>query len=187
MDQDKYAHISDTELLNRFYESRDNKWLGILLPRYTLLLFGVCMKYMKNEEDAKDCVQQIFLKVIRLLPKHKVDFFKSWMYMVAKNHCLMILRSKKKINVEWKEQIVSVQETRESVLDQEEKERILNKMETSIQKLKPEQQQCINLFYLQKKSYTEISEITGFSMKQVKSFLQNAKRNLQLLMEEKKS
>jgi RNA polymerase sigma-70 factor (ECF subfamily) len=91
----EYDHITDTELLQKFYSGHDNKWLGILLPRYTLLLLGVCMKYLKNEEDAKDAVQQIFLKVISELSKYKVDYFKSWIYMIAKNHCLMKIRGNK--------------------------------------------------------------------------------------------
>ena len=84
MKPDKYNHIDDSELLRQFYEDKDNKWLGILLQRYTLLLLGVCMKYLKNEEDAKDSVQQVFLKSITELHKYKVDYFKSWLYMVTK-------------------------------------------------------------------------------------------------------
>src|SRR5215471_8879381 len=88
------SQLTDQEILERFYSDRDNSWLGILLSRYTLLLFGVCMKYLKNEEEARDGVQQVFLKVITELHKYKVDFFKSWIYMIAKNHCLMKLRDK---------------------------------------------------------------------------------------------
>src|ERR1700740_352195 len=94
MKADKYQHITDHELLERFYSDHDTGWLGILLQRYTLLLLGVCMKYLKNEEDARDSVQQIFLKVIQELHKYKVEYFKSWIYMIAKNHCLMKLRDK---------------------------------------------------------------------------------------------
>lgn len=94
MNQRHYNDISDTEILQRYYNENDNEWLGILLQRYTMLLLGVCMKYLKNEEDAKDSVQQVFLKVINDLPKYKVEYFKSWLYMVAKNHCLMRLRDK---------------------------------------------------------------------------------------------
>src|SRR6476619_8489897 len=86
--------IDDKELLQRFQQDGNNEWLGILLQRYTMLLFGVCMKYLKNEEDAKDSVQQIFLKVINELQKYKVEYFKSWIYMVAKNHCLIKLRDR---------------------------------------------------------------------------------------------
>src|SRR5204863_5565708 len=91
---DKYQHITDQQLLQQFYADQNNEWLGILLQRYTLLLLGVCIKYLKNEEEAKDSVQQIFLKVIQELQKYKVDYFKSWIYMVAKNHCLMKLRDR---------------------------------------------------------------------------------------------
>src|SRR6185312_4468175 len=115
---DKYNDITDAELLQNFYKDHDNKWLGILLPRYTLLLLGVCMKYLKNEEDAKDCVQQIFLKVINELHKYKVDYFKSWIYMIAKNHCLMKLRDKGKIPVELNEQIIRMPEEPEDKITQ---------------------------------------------------------------------
>ena len=64
-----------------------------------------------------------------------------------------------------------------------EKDLLLQKMEAAINKLNPDQQQCVKLFYLEKKSYSEVAEITGFTMLQVKSYLQNGKRNLKLLME----
>ncbi|HYH15599.1 MAG TPA: sigma-70 family RNA polymerase sigma factor, partial [Flavisolibacter sp.] len=88
----RYDHITDEQLLSYYYADGNQEWIGILLERYTLLLFGVCMKYLKNEEDAKDSVQQIFLKVLTEVSKHQITYFKSWLYMVAKNHCLMKLR-----------------------------------------------------------------------------------------------
>src|SRR5947209_12879634 len=94
MKANRYDHITDGELLEHFYADGNGEWIGILLQRYTLLLLGVCMKYLKDETEAKDCVQQIFLKVLTELPKYKVEYFKSWLYMVAKNHCLMRLRDK---------------------------------------------------------------------------------------------
>lgn len=182
MKSDKYNDITDAELLQNFYKDHDNKWLGILLPRYTLLLLGVCMKYLKNEEDARDCVQQIFLKVINELQKYKVDYFKSWIYMIAKNHCLMKLRGNKNVSVELNEKIIPAEEGQIDKTDLIEKETLLAKMQQAIKQLNREQQECVNLFYLQKKSYSEVSEITGFSMLQVKSHLQNGKRKLKLLM-----
>ena len=181
----KNNDIEDNELLKNFYNDHDNEWLGILLPRYTILLLGVCMKYLKNEDDAKDCVQQIFLKVINELHKYKVDYFKSWIYMIAKNHCLMILRDKGKIPVELNEQLMHVHEETDDKLTLIEKDELLNKMTQNLAKLNPDQQQCINLFYLQKKSYSEISAATKLSLMQVKSHIQNGKRNLRLMMENK--
>ena len=171
--------------MQNFYKSRDNKWLGILFPRYTLMLLGVSMKILKQEEEAKDIVQQIFLKALNELKKYEVDYFKSWIYMMAKNECLMKLRKSKEITVELREELVTSAHNEIPAEEHWENERILNSMADSLSQLKEEQQKCISLFYLEKKSYTEISAATGFTLLQVKSFLQNGKRNLKLLMEEK--
>lgn len=188
MKDDKYQHISDQELLEKFYADHDNEWLGILLQRYTLLLLGVSMKYLKNEEQAKDSVQQIFLKVIQELHKYKVEYFKSWLYMVAKNHCLMKIREKQgkqitEINDRLASQADEVAD-RQALLDNE---HTLDLLEVSLKELNDEQQQCVTLFYLEKKSYQEISDTTGYTMLQVKSYIQNGKRNLKILIEKKKA
>ena len=186
MNGNKYNHITDQDLLEKFYADRNNEWLGILLQRYTLLLLGVCMKYLKNEEEAKDSVQQVFLKVIQELHKYKVEYFKSWLYMVAKNHCLMKLRDRQgKIPAELTERITATPEEetdRQALLQAD---HTLDLMEAGLKELNREQQQCVTLFYLEKKSYQEISEETGFSMLQVKSYIQNGKRNLKIWIERK--
>lgn len=186
MKGDKYQHITDQELLEKFHSDHNNEWLGILLQRYTLLLLGVSMKYLKNEEQAKDSVQQIFLKVIQELHKYKVEYFKSWLYMVAKNHCLMKLRERNgKSTVEVNDNITNKadEEADRQVLLQN--DHTLDLLELSLKELNPEQQQCVTLFYLQKKSYQEVSDETGFTMLQVKSYIQNGKRNLKILIEKK--
>jgi RNA polymerase sigma-70 factor (ECF subfamily) len=180
-----HKHISDQELLERFYADRDNQWLGILLERYTLLLLGVCMKYLKNEELARDSVQQIFLKAITELQKYRVEYFKSWIYMVAKNHCLMQLRDKPgKNTIEVKDSIAAeVDETdKESLLSNE---RTYEYMGEALKELNADQQLCVTLFYMEKKSYQQIAEQTGYSMMQVKSHIQNGKRNMRILIEKK--
>ncbi|WP_225980071.1 RNA polymerase sigma factor [Pseudobacter ginsenosidimutans] len=185
MNQDQYAHITDQELLGKYYAERNNYWLGLLLQRYTMLLFGVCMKYLKNEEEARDGVQQVFLKVIQELPKYKVDYFKSWLYMVAKNYCLMKLRSKNGKTTEIKETMVATPAEDSSMQNHLEKDRQLELMSESLDELSKEQKLCVTLFYLDKKSYQEIAGQTGFSMMQVKSYIQNGKRNLKINMEKK--
>ena len=186
MNKSNLDHITDSELLQNYYHSKDNEWLGILLQRYTLLLFGVCMKYLKNEEEAKDAVQHVFLKVIAELRKYKVDFFKSWLYMVARNHCLMRLREKHGKNTKELTDSLPVQEDEPQLKMHIEKDALLTLVETSITELNAEQKTCVTLFYLQKKSYTEISNETGFTLMQVKSHIQNGKRNLKIIMEEMK-
>lgn len=177
-----YQHIEDGELLQRYYKDNDKEWLGILLQRYTLLLLGVCMKYLKNEEDAKDSVQQVFLKVINDLPKYQVVYFKSWLYMVAKNHCLMKLRDKGQVVIEINEQVLMAKEDEDGILEAKNKDQHLEQMETALNELNTEQKLCVTLFYLQKKTYQQIAEDTGFTVMQVKSYIQNGKRNLKITM-----
>jgi RNA polymerase sigma factor (sigma-70 family) len=179
VNEDRYQHISDHALLEKFYYDKDNQWLGILLQRYTMLLFGVCMKYLKNEDDAKDSVQQVFLKAIAELHKYKVDYFKSWIYMVAKNHCLMKLRDRQgKTPAVLNEQTMALEEDPLSKQAHLDKDKMLDAMTLAIEELNAEQKQCVTLFYLDKKSYTQIADSTGYSMMQVKSYIQNGKRNL---------
>jgi len=178
-------HNDDNELLENFYRSKDNQWLGTLLQRYTLLLLGVCMKYLKNEEEAKDAVQQIFLKVITELHKYRVDYFKSWLYMITRNQCLMRLRDKQgKVAKELTENL-GLQEQENNIAELAEKDALLAAMETSLEELNADQKTCVTLFYLQKKSYHEISDATGYTLLQVKSHIQNGKRNLKMLVEKK--
>ena len=188
MTQDRFAHITDQQLLEHFYADHNNNWLGILLQRYTLLLLGVCMKYLKNEEEAKDSVQQIFLKAITELHKYKVEYFKSWLYMVAKNHCLMKIRDRNTHSVtEIREQMAVTPSEDPGKAIHLEKDRQLEMMSESLQELSEEQKLCVTLFYLEKKSYQQITDQTGFTMMQVKSYIQNGKRNLKILLEKKLS
>ncbi|MEP6674536.1 MAG: sigma-70 family RNA polymerase sigma factor [Ferruginibacter sp.] len=183
MNADQYKNIEDRQLLERFYNDRNNEWLGILMQRYSMLLLGVCMKYLKNEEEAKDSVQQVFLKAIGELQKYKVEYFKSWIYMVAKNHCLMKLRGKSKYTTEINERVMSAPDETEALKYHIQKDRTLTNMATALQQLNAEQQRCVTLFYLEKKSYQDITDSTGFSMMQVKSHIQNGKRKLKILIE----
>ena len=185
---EQYDHIADAELLNFYYADKNAEWMGILLERYTLLLLGVCMKYLKNEEEAKDCVQQVFLKVLTEVDKYRVDYFKSWLYMVAKNHCLMRIRGRQGKEVRpVDENTIRVHDEKkvDEKAERLENEKTYTVLEEAIEELNNEQRHCVILFYLHKNSYQQISEKTGFSLLQVKSYIQNGKRNLKLLMEKK--
>jgi RNA polymerase sigma factor (sigma-70 family) len=182
--KDPFADMTDPELLDRYYAGQDNSWLGVLLERYTLLLLGVCMKYIKEKEEAKDCVQQVFVKIITELPKYKVEHFKSWVYTIARNHCLMRLRDRHghvqatitdNLLVSWDED-----HGKNKHLEKEQKLELLSQ---ALEELGTEQKRCLVLFYLEKKSYQEIADSTSFTLMQVKSHIQNGKRNLRQFME----
>jgi RNA polymerase sigma factor (sigma-70 family) len=184
--KDPCIHMTDRELLDRYYADGDNGWLGILLERYTLMLLGVCMKYMRQEEEAKDCVQQVFVKIITELPKYKVEYFSSWMYTIARNHCLMRLRDRHgHAPATLTDNMLSSWDEEGGKHTHLEKEQRLELLSEALEELGKEQKGCVISFYLEKRSYQEIAERTGFTLMQVKSHIQNGKRNLKLSMEKK--
>jgi RNA polymerase sigma factor (sigma-70 family) len=177
----QYNHLTDKELLQNYYTDGNNNWLGIVLQRYTVLLLGTCIKYLKTEEKAKDAVQQIFVKCLQEIPKTNIVYFKSWLYMVAKNHCLMQLRRPDLILQENED--YSIDESELAIQEAIIKEENLIQLESSLALLNIEQKTCVTLFYLHKKSYAEICESTGYTLLQIKSAIQNGKRNLKLMIE----
>jgi RNA polymerase sigma-70 factor (ECF subfamily) len=142
------------------------------------------MKYLKDEEEAKDAVQQVFLKALTEIPKYKVTYFKSWLYMIARNHCLMQLRKKGLVrSLEDLQMDLKHQSPEQWKL--EDRERLLERMDEAVNQLNPDQKTCITGFYLRKHSYQEIAEATGFSVLQVKSHIQNGKRNLKINLQKR--
>jgi len=159
------------------------KVLATLFQRYMDLLYGVCLKYLKEPETAKDAVMQIFEELVQKLNKHEVENFKSWLYTLAKNHCLMQLRTPKNLKTtEFNPEVVQLEE--EVHLNGVEwKEEQFQRMEKCLQTLSAEQKITVELFYLQNKCYKEIAEITGLEWSKVRSYIQNGRRNLKLCME----
>ena len=175
--------LTDKELLTIYSESGDMSALGELYQRYMDLVYGVCLKYYKEPERAKDGVMLIFEELVTKLKKHEVENFKPWLHQVARNHCLMQLRTPKNLKtVEFKPEIVQSEENLHlnGVLEREEN---LTKLENCLETLTKEQKETVKLFYLQGKCYNEIVEITGQEWNQVRSFIQNGRRNLKLCME----
>ena len=181
--RNKIQDDNDAALIFEYKRTGDLEVLGRLYQKYMPLVFGLCLKYYKDEEQSKDAVMQIFEQLIDKLQVHEVSNFKSWLYILARNHCLMDLRAK------GKHEFVSlsdnvVEKTDDLHLDiGDAKENQLSLMEKCMEKLPDEQRTSIELFYLQQKCYKEVSDITGFDMNKVKSYIQNGKRNLKICME----
>lgn len=174
---------SDKELVTAYQQNGDLQVLASLYQRYMELVLGVCLKYLSDTETAKDAVMQIFEELITKLRKHEVDNFKSWLYTLAKNHCLMQLRSQKnKKTVAISPDLM--QSGEELHLNGElQKEAEFKKLERCLQTLSAEQQQTVSMFYLQQKCYNEIVEKTGIDWKKVRSLIQNGRRNLKICMD----
>jgi RNA polymerase sigma factor (sigma-70 family) len=179
---------TDRELVSMYRQTADLKHLSVLYQRYMDLVFGVCMKYFKESERAKDAVMDIFEELIPKLQKHEVDNFKGWLHVLARNHCLMILRAGKNVRTtEFRPEFM--QSGNEIHLSAEflEKEESYKKLENCLQLLPEEQRKAVTQFYLDKKCYKEISASTGLDWNMVRSYIQNGRRNLKICMEKKQT
>jgi len=182
---------SESELLESYRMGGDPEVLGELYSRYLHLVYGVCMKYLKNREDARDGVMQIFEKLVIEIPKHKIENFSNWLHVVTKNYCLMQLRSEKSLRRKFEEWINDSSFFMEThiylhPLDEDEVSEDIGKaLEDCIERLKEHQKLCIRQFYYEDRCYDEIALNLGLDEKKVKSYLQNGKRNLKLCLEEK--
>ena len=179
------ANQSDTELVLAYRQSGDLKVLGELYQRYMELVYGVCLKYLKEPELAQDAVMQIFEELVSKLKKHEVENFRGWLHQVAKNHCLMQLRTPKNLKTVALPPLLMQNEEDVHLNGVMEKEENFQKLEKCIASLSDEQRTMIKLFYLDGKCYNEIVEITGLEWNHVRSSIQNGRRNLKLCMERK--
>lgn len=179
---------SDEEILKEYRNSARIDMLGDLYGRYMDLVFGVCLKYLKRSDLAQDAVIHIFEHVANVLKHKEVDNFRPWLYVVAKNHCLMELRKNKHVTTSMDDEKFyegRIMEWDYAVhpIDVEEQEKNEEALKVCIEKLKALQKQSIELFYFQELSYQQISMEMKIEVKQVKSYIQNAKRNLKLCLE----
>jgi RNA polymerase sigma factor (sigma-70 family) len=175
--------ITDAELVIQYKNTGDMQWLGELYQRYMDLVYGVCLKYFKEQERSKDAVMQIFEELVEKLRRHEVDNFKSWLYQVAKNHCLMQLRTPKNLRTVELPAALMQNEDNVHLNGVLEKEENFQKLEYCLTTLSEEQRKAVRLFYLEGKCYNEIVDIMGQEWSQVRSFIQNGRRNLKNCMD----
>ena len=179
--RNKYKVKNDEDLLNLYKSSMDKQIIGELYTRYGHLVYGLCLKLLQNKNEAEDKTMMIFESLYNKVLKHDISNFKSWLYSVTKNECFMQLRRKNDKTIEYNS-------TQQSIIVDDEyqfiRELQLEELENALLHLKTEQYEAIQLFYLKELSYKEISEILGWDLKKVKSQIQNAKRNLKIILEE---
>ncbi|WP_140937380.1 RNA polymerase sigma factor [Sphingobacterium lumbrici] len=179
--------MDQKELLTYYKQTGDLNALGKLYSPYMALLYGVCYKYLQDEDRSQDAVMQIFEELIVKLRRHEVENFKSWLYVYARNYCLMRLRKEKKItNVDIEDNLYESEQQLNQSDEKDWTEGDFERLESCLRTLNNEQEACVRLFYLEQKCYKDIADITGFDLNKVKSFIQNGKRNLKICMEKKK-
>lgn len=180
--QQKYKQLSDSELISVIQNNFESNLLGELYYRYSHLVYGVGLKILGNKQDSEDLTMNLFLTLVEKIQKQEIQHFKSWLYRVTLNECYMRLRKTKNI------QESEIDEAHLHVMEHEESNSAnldcfdFN-MENGMNQLKSEHRIAIQLFYKEEKSYVEISESVGWDMKTVKSYIQNAKRNLKIILQ----
>jgi RNA polymerase sigma-70 factor (ECF subfamily) len=180
--------VSDSELIKKYKKTQDPAYVGTLYAPYMPLVYGVCLKYLKNRVLAQDAVMDLFEKLTVELLKHDTPLnFKTWLFVVTKNYCLMYLRKEGSDNKAFKYMATEFMEHESFVhpLDEIEKPDLDDRLKACIEKLKEQQRQAIENFYFDKMCYKEIADKLKVDEKKVKSDIQNGKRNLILCMEEK--
>lgn len=175
-----YQLMTDEELIRHYKAKEDRAAIGVLYKRYAHLVLGLSLKYLKNRENAEDAVMDIFEKLSFLLKEHEIQNFKGWLYQVSRNHCLKALKKRSKdlfYEINPGNEPIFMESGAENAHNKEDNILALNQ---ALDELKEHQRKCVVLFYLKQQTYKEVSDVTGFSIKEVKSYIQNGKRNLQL-------
>ncbi len=177
----KPDEADDEGLLSSYRESGDLAVLGKLYEKYVSLVYGVCLKYLSDEELAKDAAMGIFEELVTKVKQHEIKQFRGWLFVLARNYCLMQIRSGKKMEMVELDGFVE----NEPVLHHDTKysEEYLKILEQCMDKLPAKQKESVNLFYLQERCYKEVADATGYSLNDVKSYIQNGKRNLKICIE----
>jgi RNA polymerase sigma factor (sigma-70 family) len=176
--------LTDTELVQLYQQNGDQETLASLFMRYYELVYGTCVKYLSDQEAARDATMNIYHELLEKVKRHTIENFKSWLYTLSKNHCLMVLRKQKRMpQVPFENEYMQSEDFShlDSVM---EKEQRLQLLEYCIGTLNADQKNTVHLFYLENKCYNEICDATGYDWNKVRSLIQNGRRNLKICMEE---
>jgi RNA polymerase sigma-70 factor (ECF subfamily) len=185
----KHNYSSDEELALAYFRTGNREYVGELFEKHVKTVYGVCLFYLKDKDAAKDAVMQIFEKLLTELRKSEIKSFKAWLSFVVRNFCISEIRKNKSkhfvnesyLDFELKQSFLEEEEAIESVSE----EVMLSYLQDSLHLLKPRQKMCVEMFYLKGMSYQDISQECGFGLNEVKSLIQNGKRNLKIMIEKK--
>jgi RNA polymerase sigma-70 factor (ECF subfamily) len=174
---------TDEELLELYNNSRRQEYFGQLYSRYIPLLYGLCLKYLQEAAKAEDAVMQLFEDLMPKIFNYEIRIFRTWIYSVAKNHCLQLLRkNEREISVDFTVQVMESDEIIHLFEEEDNTEKVAA-LNRCLEKLPDPQRISILKFFMEEMSYTDIADLTGFQLKSVKSYIQNGKRNLKICIE----
>jgi RNA polymerase sigma-70 factor (ECF subfamily) len=184
LDRKKTEELSDEDLLNRYRDSENTEYFGILYNRYIPLLYGVCLKYLADAHSAQDAVMQVFENIFPKILQYEIKTFRTWIYSVVKNHCLQTLRKEtNEIIVDFNSEIMESDEILNLLSEEETGEERKAVLRQCLKKLPVVQRNAIHRFFMEEMSYQDIVDSEGYTLNQVKSYIQNGKRNLKICIE----
>ncbi|MBK8366392.1 MAG: sigma-70 family RNA polymerase sigma factor [Bacteroidetes bacterium] len=183
----KKEYSSDEELLKHYKQSGNKDLFADLFKKHVSVVYGTCLFYLQDKDEAQDATMQLFEKLMLDINNREIDNFKGWLSFVVRNHCISIIRKNKSqskniksyYEFEYEDANYETEEKINAVSD----DVMLENMKQCLPKLKENQRLCVELFYLNNKSYQDIANQTGFTLNEIKSYIQNGKRNLKLLLE----
>lgn len=184
----KKEYSSDEELLKHYKQSGNKELFADLFKKHVSVVYGTCLFYLQDKAEAQDATMQLFERLMLDINNREIDNFKGWLSFVVRNHCISLIRKNKSYqknmksygDFEYEDTTYETEEKIQAVSD----DVMLEQMKLSLPKLKEGQRVCLELFYLQNKSYQDIANETKYTLNEIKSYIQNGKRNLKLLLED---
>lgn len=169
--------------IRAYFQSGDSEYWGRIFEKYKKRIFLRCLTLLQDNEDASDLTSETFIKAHENIQKYdmKRPFF-PWLQQIATNLCIDLLRRKTIIQftqTDEKIEFHSAEDVTKKVENRELGDTILK----ALKSLKNHQKRCFCLFYIHRKSYKEIAELTGYSYNDVRSYIQNGKRKFKLVMQ----
>jgi len=178
---------TDEELLLQFKNTGNAEYFGELYNRYIPLIYGVCLKYLKDADKSQDAVMQLFEDLLPKINNYEITVFRTWLHSVVRNHCLQILRKEnREIIVDFNVNLMESDEVLHLLTEEENENEKMAALKRCMEKLPEAQRVTIQLFFYDEMSYVDIVEKTGYPLSKVKSYIQNGKRNLKICIDRNK-
>jgi hypothetical protein len=93
--QNKNPEWSDERLITAYISTENAAYVGELFYRYSDMIFGLCLKHLKNVQESEDASYELFELLISKLKTQQIMIFKPWLYRTASNFCIDKLRKSK--------------------------------------------------------------------------------------------
>lgn len=179
-------NICDNDLIRLYIETENRTYFDKLYERYIPLMYGLCLKYLKNQQDAKDAVVFLYEDLSIKIKKYEITNFRNWLFSVTKFYCFSLLKDKSnEITIDFNVDFMEFDKVDTLLEESEQDEFKIKALNECLSKLPEPQKVCIEAFYYNNKSYVEIVEDTNYNIKSVKSYIQNGRRNLKICLDKK--